>query len=142
MSDYDKGFEDGLRAYAINRDGQQWVGSPAITLREAIDNMQKTWVYSAPKERFASNQKLVEYVGALTLELLNQDETASVTFDYWKDNMIRAQVEVLFEEYVIRHEFIRPVILVTQAENYDPKLDAEIIFRAIGEEKIYMGGDA
>ena len=47
---YDQGFKDGLEAYAINRDGKQWVGDPHKELRKAQEDIENTWGYSPPKE--------------------------------------------------------------------------------------------
>lgn len=48
LTAYDQGFSDGLRAYAINRDGEQYVGSPELNLKMAIGGRAKTWNYSPP----------------------------------------------------------------------------------------------
>lgn len=48
LTAYDQGFSDGLRAYAINRDGEQYVGSPELNLKMAIGGRAKTWSYSPP----------------------------------------------------------------------------------------------
>lgn len=46
MKGYDRGFMDGLRAYAINKDGKQWVGSCGTTLKEAIEKRKECWSYT------------------------------------------------------------------------------------------------
>lgn len=47
---YYNGFVHGLATYAINKDGQQLVGSQGKTLREAQQNAQEAWNYSPPKK--------------------------------------------------------------------------------------------
>lgn len=42
---YRKGFLDGLAAYAWSKSGQQFVGTCGMTLKEAIENVEKTWNY-------------------------------------------------------------------------------------------------
>lgn len=46
---YHIGFLHGLATYAINRDGQQFVGSCGKTLREAQADAQQSWNYSPPR---------------------------------------------------------------------------------------------
>jgi hypothetical protein len=43
---YDRGFMDGLRAYAINKDGKQYVGSCGTPLQKAIDKRKECWSYT------------------------------------------------------------------------------------------------
>jgi len=40
---YEQGFIDGLTAYAVNKDGVQWVGSTGRKLKTAIEKMRDTW---------------------------------------------------------------------------------------------------
>jgi len=48
---YRTGFLDGLAAYAINRDGSLWVGSPERKLSDAKTNAANTWCYFPRKEK-------------------------------------------------------------------------------------------
>jgi len=48
---YEQGFKDGLAAYAINKDGDQWVGDPKRTLKEAIEDIKNTWNFNPPEEK-------------------------------------------------------------------------------------------
>lgn len=43
---YDRGFQDGLRAYAINKDGKQYVGSCGTTLQKALEERSDCWSYT------------------------------------------------------------------------------------------------
>ncbi|MFW5895674.1 MAG: DHH family phosphoesterase [archaeon] len=43
---YKEGFIDGLRAYAINKNGKQYVGSTGETLKDAVKNAEKTWNFN------------------------------------------------------------------------------------------------
>lgn len=45
MKAYDRGFIDGLQAYAINKDGNQYVGSMGKTLKEAVKERKECWSY-------------------------------------------------------------------------------------------------
>ncbi len=46
---YDKGFIDGLREFAYWLDGEQFVGTKGITLKEAIETLKSSNYYSPPK---------------------------------------------------------------------------------------------
>lgn len=46
---YNKGFIDGLREFAYWVDGQQFVGTNSITLKEAIETFRNANYYSPPK---------------------------------------------------------------------------------------------
>jgi hypothetical protein len=43
--DYDRGFRDGLAAYAWWKDGVQYVGTTGTTLVEALEKVKETWNY-------------------------------------------------------------------------------------------------
>ena len=46
MTAYDKGFEDGLTAFAWWKDGQQHVGTSGVTLRDAKAGIKALWNYA------------------------------------------------------------------------------------------------
>ena len=50
LESYNKGFIDGLTAYAWWKDGRQEVGTTGTTLKEAIKSIKSTWNYDPPKE--------------------------------------------------------------------------------------------
>ena len=49
MSDYDKGYRDGLAAFAHWKDGVQYVGTCGTTLHEALLTMANHEAYQPPK---------------------------------------------------------------------------------------------
>lgn len=50
--DYNKGFIDGLKAYAYWVEGEEMVGTTGTTLAKAIENHRDTWNYNPPHNTF------------------------------------------------------------------------------------------
>jgi len=50
MDEYKQGFIDGLSCYAWWKDGVQYVGTTGKTLKEAIEEVEKSWNF-IPKEK-------------------------------------------------------------------------------------------
>ena len=49
--EYNRGFEDGLRVYAIWKDGIETVGIHSRPLKRVIENVAGIWNYNPPKEK-------------------------------------------------------------------------------------------
>lgn len=47
---YKQGFIDALRAFAWWKDGIQYVGTGAKTLKDAVSNVEQIFSYTPPKE--------------------------------------------------------------------------------------------
>ena len=62
MSDYRKGFIDGLRAYAHWKDGVEVVGTLGTTSREAIENVEATWNYAEPAAPVPTKPEAVAWI--------------------------------------------------------------------------------
>jgi hypothetical protein len=45
-SEYERGFKDGIRAYAYMKDGQYYVGTTGRTLERAIAEVKQTWTWN------------------------------------------------------------------------------------------------
>lgn len=52
MTPYERGFIDGLTAYAIMRDGVYYIGNER-TLKSCIEKVRDTWNYQEPEKTCA-----------------------------------------------------------------------------------------
>ena len=86
MSDaYKQGFLDGIAAYAWNKDGCLWVGTTGTTLKQAQQNVEKTWNYSpVPAGSPPENGRLDNLVHLLNAAL---DEAKRVRADATNDGV-------------------------------------------------------
>lgn len=50
QAEYKRGFMDGLEAYAHMKDGVSYVGTTGRALKQAQEQVEKTWNYNPPKE--------------------------------------------------------------------------------------------
>lgn len=67
LSDYDRGFLHGLQTYAINKDGQQWVGSCGTTLRYASEHYRQAWNYLPPRRQAELLKACIDYHHAIDI---------------------------------------------------------------------------
>lgn len=48
-SEYDRGFQDALKAYAWWKDGEEYLGTTGTKLKEVINNLNMIFNYKPPK---------------------------------------------------------------------------------------------
>lgn len=49
MDEYKKGFIDGLRAFALWKQGREVLGTSEVSLEETIEKVEEVWNYKPPE---------------------------------------------------------------------------------------------